>query len=161
MTERGAREFSFRLAVNYEDTDAAGVVYYGNYPGYMERARNACLRQLGFPLRHLEQAHGAVFAVTEASLKYRAPALLDDELEVTLQLHALRRASLVFAQQVRRDGRVLVDARIALAMVGVENGRPRRMPAELTEALRRWSCGESRGELSGKNAPQAARAANH
>ena len=29
--------------------DAAGVVYYGNYPGYMERARNACLRRGWMP----------------------------------------------------------------------------------------------------------------
>ncbi|MGR3985075.1 MAG: acyl-CoA thioesterase [Gammaproteobacteria bacterium] len=139
----GAREFSIRLSINYEDTDAAGVVYYGNYPGYMERARNACLRQLGFPLRCLERKHGAVFAVTEAHLKYRAPAVLDDEIEVALKLLTLRRASLVFAQQVRCDGRALVDARIALAMLGAANGKPRRMPAELADALRRWSCGEA------------------
>lgn len=40
--------FSLPLQINYEDTDAAGVVYYANYLGYMERARNACLRRIGF-----------------------------------------------------------------------------------------------------------------
>ncbi|MGR3914048.1 MAG: acyl-CoA thioesterase [Gammaproteobacteria bacterium] len=138
----GAREFSLCVTVNYEDTDAGGVVYYGNYPGYMERARNACLRRLGFPLRQLARCHGAVFAVTDAHLQYRAPAWLDDEIEVSVRLLTLRRASLVFAQQARRDGRVLVDARIALAMLGAASGKPRRMPAELAQALRRWSCGE-------------------
>lgn len=145
----GAREFSIRIAVNYEDTDAAGVVYYGNYPGYLERARNACLRELGFPLQWMARQHGAVFAVTEARLRYRAPAVLDDELEVTMQLISLRRASLIFAQQVRRAGRALVDAEIALAMVDVTAGKPRRMPRALRDALLRWSCGDSGGGIEG------------
>ena len=29
------------IPINYEDTDAGGVVYYANYLAYMERARNA------------------------------------------------------------------------------------------------------------------------
>ena len=44
------RGYTITLQINYEDTDAGGVVYYGNYLGYMERARNAFLRSLGFPL---------------------------------------------------------------------------------------------------------------
>jgi acyl-CoA thioester hydrolase len=44
---------TFRLAVRvyYEDTDAAGVVYYANYLKYMERTRTEWLSSLWFDVR--------------------------------------------------------------------------------------------------------------
>ncbi len=132
------RRFALTLAVNYEDTDAGGVVYHGNYLGYMERARNACLRELGFTLRALQATHSALFVVTEARLKYRAPAYLDDQLEVTLQVSRLGAASVAFAQQVRRGAEILVDGDLTLALVHSQTGRVRRMPAALAAALGRY-----------------------
>ena len=131
--------FSIPLQINYEDTDAAGVVYYGNYPGYMERARNACLRGLGFPLNKLTQQYSALFVVSEVRLKYLSAARLDDELEVTVEILQLKRASIVFAQQVRRGGEVLVDGEIRLALVNNDTFRPCRIPQELADALNRQS----------------------
>ena len=40
--------FSWPVRVYYEDSDAAGVVYYANYLKFMERARTEWLRALGF-----------------------------------------------------------------------------------------------------------------
>ena len=42
------RNFILPVRVYYEDTDAAGMVYYANYLRYMERARTDWLRALGF-----------------------------------------------------------------------------------------------------------------
>ena len=129
--------FSVALQINYEDTDAGGVVYYGNYLGYMERARNACLRRIGFPPSELEQRHSILFVVTEVRLNYLAAARLDDELIVTLEILHLRRASMVFRQQVRRDDQVLVDGEIKLALVNSDTFAPCRMPTELSDAFGR------------------------
>ena len=45
MTDAG---FNWNVRVYYEDTDAAGVVYYANYLRFFERARTEWLRELGF-----------------------------------------------------------------------------------------------------------------
>lgn len=37
--------YSWPVRVYYEDTDAAGVVYYANYLKFMERARTEWLRE--------------------------------------------------------------------------------------------------------------------
>lgn len=145
--QRGA-VFSLRLPVNYEDTDAAGVVYYGNYPGYMERARNACLRELGFSLTRLKQQYSLLFVVIEANLKYRSPARLDDEIEVTMEVLRLRHVSMALAQQVRRNDKILVDAKIKLAMVNSDTLKPCRMPAELAAALSPESTTQSPAQSS-------------
>ena len=41
-----AREHVFPVRVYYEDTDAAGIVYYVNYLKFAERARTEMLRLL-------------------------------------------------------------------------------------------------------------------
>ena len=40
-------EHRFALAVYFEDTDTAGVVYYANYLKFMERARSDMIRAVG------------------------------------------------------------------------------------------------------------------
>ena len=45
------------LRIYYEDTDAAGIVYYANYLKFAERGRTEMMRDLGF-------AHSAIAAET-------------------------------------------------------------------------------------------------
>ena len=55
--------YSFPVRVYYEDTDAAGVVYYANYLKFLERARTEWLRHLGFEHRRSRGDHGVLFVV--------------------------------------------------------------------------------------------------
>lgn len=119
------------MRVYYEDTDAAGVVYYANYLRYLERARTEWLASLGHPLTELERAHGVVFVVRRVEIDYRAPARLFDMLDVGLAIETLGRASLVAQQDVRRGDDLLVEARVDLACVDAVHWRPRRIPISL------------------------------
>ena len=127
------------VRVYYEDTDFGGVVYYANYLAYMERARNACLRQLGFLLGVLKDRFGMLFVVTDVSLRYLMPARLDDDLEVSVDISRLGRASVEFTQQVCRGGDVLVAGDTRLGIVDAATFRPRRMPTELSVVLGEWT----------------------
>ena len=64
--------FSWPVRVYWEDTDAGGIVFYANYLRYFERARTEWLRALGFDQSVLRQAHGGMFVVSEANLRYRS-----------------------------------------------------------------------------------------
>lgn len=127
----------YRLAVRvyYEDTDAAGVVYYANYLRYMERARTEWLSALGFDLANVEREHGIVFAVHRVDIEYRVPARLGDRLEATLALVELGRASMTTEQEVRRGTETLTRARVAIACLGRTRWRPARIPAALHARL--------------------------
>lgn len=136
-----AGAFSFPVRVYYEDTDAAGVVYYANYLRYLERARTEWLAALGHPivgpaaLLELPRASRIVFVVRRLTIDYRAPARLADALDVTVAIRTLRHASLVVAQEVRRDKLTLVDALVDLACVDSASFAPTRIPHSLTTAL--------------------------
>lgn len=127
--------FSIPVVINYEDTDAAGVVYYANYLAYMERARNACLREAGFPLTRVLNELNVVFVVAEAKLRYRRPARLDDVVYVTLEVETARGASVTFVQQVLRDGELLVDGRIRVGTLTSDTFSPCRIPDNIRHAL--------------------------
>jgi acyl-CoA thioester hydrolase len=129
--------FSLPVVINYEDTDAAGVVYYANYLAYMERARNACLREAGFPLTTVREEYHTVFVVAEVNLRYVSPARLDDEISVTLGVREMRGASMKFVQQVLRGGELLVDGCIRLATLRSDTFSPGRMPEVIRQALER------------------------
>jgi acyl-CoA thioester hydrolase len=130
-----AQPFSFPVRVYYEDTDAAGVVYYANYLRFMERARTEWLAALGLPLAAFEREHGVLFVVHRCEIDFRRPARLNDHLDVTVEVEALRASRLVARQCVRRGELVLTAARVSLACVDAVRFRPVRIPAPLVERL--------------------------
>jgi acyl-CoA thioester hydrolase len=114
--------------VYFEDTDAGGVVYYANYLKFCERARTEWLRTTGLAQNRLAAEQGILFVVRSVEASYLRPAVLDDTLDVVTTLDKLGRASLDFAQQVRRDGQTLFEARISIACVDRTRCAPPRFP---------------------------------
>jgi acyl-CoA thioester hydrolase len=126
----------FLTRVYYEDTDAAGIVYYANYLKFAERARTEMLRLLGIGQERLRAETGLGFAVRRCNADYRLPARLDDELEVETRPIEVRGASLDAVQTIRRSGVPLVVLQVVLACIG-RDGRPARLPAAVTGAVSR------------------------
>lgn len=79
------------VRVYYEDTDAAGIVYYANYLRFIERGRTEFLRALGHDQNALMQ-EGIAFAVRSVNVEFLKPARLDDLLTVETAVASLGRA---------------------------------------------------------------------
>jgi acyl-CoA thioester hydrolase len=124
----------FPVRVYYEDTDAAGIVYYANYLKFAERARSELLRTRGLGNRALQEGEGIAFAVRRLAIEYLAPAYLDDLLEVRSRITSVRGASIEAEQDVLRDGRDLARLTLTLACVA-RNGRPARLPDNVRKAF--------------------------
>ena len=129
------KHFRFPLRVYYEDTDAGGVVYYANYLAFMERARTEWLRAIGYENRQLMDELGVVFAVRRACVDYLGPARLDDLLEVVVRIKQVRRASLVFEQQILRGDELLCKGEIMLVCVGLEDFKPTAIPDSIMQEI--------------------------
>lgn len=120
----------FPLRVYYEDTDAAGIVYYANYLKFAERGRTEFLRLAGIDQSALRESAGIFFAVRRAEVEYLKPARLDDCLEVVTQLTEMTQVKIDALQSIRRDGEAL--ARVLLRVVCLRtDGRPARMPKDI------------------------------
>jgi len=133
---------NFSLRVYYEDTDAGGIVYYANYLKFFERARTEWLRELGInQASFLEQNIG--FVVRKVEMDNIASAKLDDLLNVNSTITSLKRASLVFYQQITNQAKqVICTATVRVACVNFQshNGqtvKPVAIPESILGALKR------------------------
>ena len=131
--------FSWPARVYWEDTDGGAIVYYANYLRFLERARTEWLRAQGHSQLALASEPGILFTVVSVQIDYRAPARLDDELEITCEPRAEGAVSLRFAQRVYRTAKapaeLLVEAQVRVACVDAASLRPRRLPQFLRDAL--------------------------
>lgn len=127
--------FVWPVRVYYEDTDAAGLVYYANYLKYLERARTEFLRSLGFEQDVLMNEHGVVFVVRRMLIDYLAAARFNDTLNATLQVGRTRRVSIDFLQTVTRDDEICCTADVQIACLNLAARRPCAIPKAITEEL--------------------------
>jgi acyl-CoA thioester hydrolase len=127
--------FRWASRVYWEDTDGGGIVYYGNYLRFLERARTEWLRSLGFSQLKLAEEPGVLFAVVSLNIEYRRPAKLDDELIITCEPAVEGSASVRFVQRIYRGAdELLVEASVRVACIDARTLRPKRLPDFLTNA---------------------------
>ena len=98
----------FPVRVYYEDTDAGGLVYHASYLRFAERARTEALRLTGTEQGRMLAETGLGFVVRRMEIDFRAPAVLDDVLEVVTRMSEIGGASLRAEQTIRRAGATLV-----------------------------------------------------
>ena len=127
--------FVWPVRVYYEDTDAAGVVFYANYLNFMERARTEWLRALGFEQTALRSDHHVIFVVRSLTVDYLQPAVFNDALEVTVSLTTVRGSLLRIAQTVRCGQRNLVVGEVGVACVNTRSFKPVRIPKFILDKL--------------------------
>ena len=128
--------FHWPVRVYWEDTDAGGVVYHASYLRFLERARTEWLRALGIDQMAFKEATGLAFLVHRMELDFLRPALLDDELRVSVDVKERRAASILFGQTITRaDGTCLIRAVVRVACVDMRRLCPAPIPASLIPKL--------------------------
>ena len=123
-----AEQFSWPVRVYYEDTDAGGIVYYGNYLKFMERARTEWLRSCGIDVAELADTDRLMFTVRAITLDFLKAARLSDNLDVSVAIVRIRKVSVELEQAIVRAGEVLCTGQVRLACVDVDTLKPKAMP---------------------------------
>ncbi|MDZ4771802.1 MAG: thioesterase family protein [Planctomycetota bacterium] len=124
-----------RLRVRYGETDQMGVVHHANYLLYVEESRTNLMRERGCSYAELER-RGIGLPVRKAELRYRVPALYEDEIVVRTSVGRIGAASVAFVSELIRasDGVRIADATVELACIDL--ARRERGPIPLPDDLR-------------------------
>ena len=125
---------TYQCRVYYEDTDAAGVVYYANYLKFAERARTEAVRVAGLSQHALLDEQGLGFVVTHVEVAFHRSARFDDLLTITTEIRDIGHASLTLAQTFLRADERLVSLQVRLALVN-RAGKPVRLKDPLKTLL--------------------------
>lgn len=116
------------------DTDCAAVVHNIAYLRFIETNRTLLAEQLGMGL--VEMASTQLYpVVVRTEIDYKRPARLADKLEIHGWLDTVEAARFWCGFEVRRkaDATLLVSCRQSLALIQMPQGKPVRLPKEMTE----------------------------
>ena len=128
-----------QVRVYYEDTDFSGIVYHANYLRFMERGRTNHLRLMGAQQHTLfaeaeAETPGFAFVVRSMRIDFLKPARMDDILDVVTWPVAVKGASIMLAQEVKRGHDVLVKAQVRVAFIS--GGRAQPIPKAIRQLMK-------------------------
>lgn len=126
-----------KIRVRYAETDQMGVVYHSHYFQYFEVARAESIRELGLTYADMEKM-GIIMPVVEVKCKYIKPALYDDLLNVTVNLHHLPTDhKITFHSEVYNEkGELLATGYVVLYFLEAKSMKKTKMPEILYNKIR-------------------------
>ena len=130
----------YHLRVQYEDTDAGGIVYHAQYLAFAERARSAWLRCLDIDQPRLLLQEKQAFVVRHIEIDFLQAAVLGDVLGVTSEVAKIGGARVILRQTITNVQFCLIVARLVVE-IGFVNmqragaARAFRMPLDIRKKL--------------------------
>ena len=128
-------DHKYKVRIYYEDTDAAGVVFYANYFKFTERARTELIYEK-LKLKHLElkDKFDVIFVVKSLSSKYIAPAKFEDDLTVVSKIVEKSPVRLILDQNIEKGNKLIFTSTIELAVVS-SKGKITKLPDQLLSLI--------------------------
>ena len=127
-------EFRHRLRVRYGECDPQGVVYFANYPVFVDIGMTELWRDRIGPYNDMVEA-GSDMVVAELLLRYRGSARFDEDIDVVIDVERLGETSLTCAWRIERDGDVLVEGTIRQVCIDPATKSKKPLPPDVRAAL--------------------------
>jgi len=126
--------FVHRLRVRYSECDQQGVVFYVHCLFYYDVALNELWRdRIGVYHEMVERGFDVV--VAEATIRYRAAARFDEELDIAMPVKHLGTTSLIVQPEFRVGDRLVADGEIRHVFVDPQTLQKKAMPDDIRAAL--------------------------
>ena len=110
------------------ECDAQGIVYNGAYLGYLEIGQAEYYRNLGFAIYIIPQSGYFDFAVVKSTQEFKAPAKVDEIIELHVRVSNIGNTSLTLNLEIYPEGSDRLLTSIETIYVGydaaTESSRP-------------------------------------
>ena len=126
--------FSTLVRVRWMECDAQGIVFNGAYLGYLEIVQAEYFRNLGFSIYRIARNGYFDSAVVKADLEFKAPARVDEMLELFARVERIGNTSITLLVEIYAENSDRLLTGIEAVYVGfyAETGTTRPVP----EAIR-------------------------
>ena len=116
------------VRVRWMECDAQGIVYNGAYLGYLEIGQAEYYRNLGFAIYTIPQSGYFDFAVVKSTQEFKAPAKVDEIIELHVRVSKIGNTSLTLNLEIFPEGSDRLLTSIETVYVGydaaTESSRP-------------------------------------
>ena len=139
-------KFHTPLRVRWMECDAQGIVYNGAYMDYLEVGQSEYYRNLGFSIYKVGQKGFFDTAVVKTTLEFRAPARVDEILELYVRVGDFGNTSFHLEMEIYQKDSDTVLTVIQGGYVGFDasSSTARRVPDEVRELIGHF---EASGEV--------------
>lgn len=129
--------FEYSLRVRYEETDAMGMVYYGNYARYLEVTRAEMIRAEGLSYALMEE-QGVLMPVLRMNITYRGIAVYDDLIQAKAVILGEIGKTITYKTEMFVKDRLINESEVELIFLDQERRRPIACPDRFVEALKKY-----------------------
>ena len=133
--------FRHRIRVRFNECDGQGVVFYANYLMYFDVAMTELWREAFGGGYAGMIADGTDAMVAEATIRYRAPASFDEEVDLVASVTRLGHTSSTTELRAERvsDGALLCEGELRHVFIDPETLAKREIPDEVRAGMSRFA----------------------
>jgi YbgC/YbaW family acyl-CoA thioester hydrolase len=130
--------FPVMIRVHWVDTDAAGIVWFGNFLRFFEEAEDEAFRALGRTRRDLLADHAIFMPRVDSAIRYRSPARAGDNLEIGVGVAEVNERRLEWRFEILEESsrRLVAEGSYRVACVRSDTFAPRDFPAEIRSLVK-------------------------
>lgn len=125
----------YTTRIYFDDTDAGGIVYHGNYLKIFERARTEQFAEIGFDSPGHFAKHSEFFVVADIHITYKHPIKIGDLISIETSVTDHGNSRLNIRQSMHLDGKTLSVMDTVLVWVG-STGRPKKIPEDILKLIK-------------------------
>ena len=156
-------DFKFKtpVRVRWMECDAQGIVYNGAYLGYLEIGQAEYYRNLGFAIYNIPKSGYFDFAVVKSTLEFKAPARVDEIIELHVRVSNIGNTSLTLNMEIYPEGSGRLLTSIEAIYVGYDAATEssKRVPDDIRRLVTHF---EETGEvLPMEQFPELAKATSY
>jgi len=128
--------FKYETTVKLYDTDAAGIVFFGNYLRIAHDAYQTYLETNGFSFARALTEKKILIPIVHAEADYLQPSVVGERLTVEMTCSKISTHSFVLKYQVMRaDGTLIATASTVHVMIELAGNQKIEVPPQLKQAL--------------------------
>ena len=138
--------FHTSLRVRWMECDAQGIVFNGAYMDYLEIGQSEYFRNLGFSIYKVGQRGYFDTAVVKTTLEFKAPARVDDMLDLYVRVSDFGNTSFHLDLEIysQDSGPLLTAVQGVYVGYDAATGTSRRVPDDIRELVSHF---EATGEV--------------
>ena len=129
--------FRYDIRVRYEETDAMGMVYYGNYARYLEVVRAEMIRAEGLSYALMEE-QGVLMPVLRMNITYRGIAVYDDLIQAKSVIQGEIGKTITYKTELSVKDRLINESEVELIFLDRARRRPVTCPSAFVAALEKY-----------------------
>ena len=138
--------FKTSVRVRWMECDAQGIVYNGAYLGYLEIGQAEYYRNLGFAIYTIPESGYIDFAVVKSTLEFKAPAKVDEIIELYVRVSKIGHSSLTLNMEIysQESDRLLTDIETIYVGYDAATESSKRVPDDVRRLITNY---EATGEI--------------